>query len=213
MLRGDDWQINAKAASVLRAMLGEDEECEVARGRSWVYSHRAVLVATGIGAIASVGVIIWQFVAGFIFHYFVYILMGALGFPAVFLILVVQGLLSRKTQTWVAVTSQRVIQWESPDKCLSVAFERILACSTRTNYFMLTKEIELQVTPEQEFHTTTISRQSPFKIEYIDGLQEDRELIERMIIERIPQRRATSNATSGGGISAAMVGTIDDDLL
>ena len=101
-----------------------------------------------------------------------------------------------------------------PDACfvqLGVpvqAAECIQSCEARTNYLMFTREMELKVDPERAFHATTISRQAPFKLEYIDGisLKEDRVLLERMIQDRV------SSAGNGAVAPPSAPETVEDFL-
>lgn len=105
---------------------------------------------------------------------------------------------------------------------LAISFTNVLTVSTRVNYLMAMKELEIKVTPgisarsrscrsqvrqltltdplspdAAAFHASTISRQAPFKLEYIDGLIEtDRVLFERLIVDSIPSRVAEPSRNS-----------------
>lgn len=114
---------------------------------------------------------------------------------------------SRDKESFVAITNLRVIQWEDENNVISVPFATMLNAGTRINYLMAMREIEIRVLPgmlslflrfisllirclqDGDFHTTTVSRQSPFRLEYIDGLPEaDRLLFLRLICDSIPTR-------------------------
>jgi hypothetical protein len=182
-----DSSLSQASQNTLDQLLEDDEHVVAARPRSFFYQQKMLIGISVLGTIAFVALLIYQLVA----HYlrFLYYFLMMIMFPVFLVGLIIQGF--RSLETFVAVTNKRVIQWEGHDHVLLIPLDKILSCASRTNYLKLNKEIELKVLPLREFHTTSISRQSPFKLEYVDGLDRDREMIERLIQERIPVQNQT----------------------
>ncbi len=197
LLRAEDdllreWHISVLSQAALGSMLEDGEHVEDARPRSWWYAHRVLFGGSAAGTVAFVALLVAQLAQQQMSKYFYYFLM-MLMFPVLLVGLVVQGLRARTRESWVAVTNRRVLQYQDDKLALNVRWSNVLGWRSFTNWLMWTKEVELRVRPEQVFHATTISRQSPFKVEYVDGLlHDDRTAIERLVAEL---------ATGGGGSS------------
>merc|ERR1711991_38877 len=183
MMMGDRFlPLSAASQNVLEELLEDDESVVGARPRSWIYQQKTFIVISVLGTVAFVALLIYQIVAQYL-RFLYYFLMMVM-FPIFLVGIIIQA--CRQQETFVAVTDRRIIQFEGEGHVLSIPLENVLSCATRMNYLKLNKELELKVRPLREFHTTSISRQAPFKLEYVDGLAQDREYIERLIQERIP---------------------------
>jgi hypothetical protein len=204
--RGDDslrqWKISLFSQAALNDILESGEVVIDARPCSWWYAHRMFFGGSALGTIAFIGILLWQLVTMTLSKYFYYFLMMGM-FPVLLIGAVVQGLRSRARESWIACTSERIIQYTDQDNIVSWKWTNVLAWKSFTNWLMWSKEIELkvclylvwsflflftfgkQVRPEQVFHTTTVSRQSPFKLAYLDGLLP----VDRLDVESVLRRK------------------------
>jgi hypothetical protein len=203
LMREDDllreWRISVLSQAALQTLLEEGERVLDARPRNWWYAHRAMFMLTGAGTVAFVGLMVAQLAMQQLFKYFYYFLM-MLMFPVLLVGLMVQGLRARTRESWVAATDQRVLQYVDDAVTLSARWSNVLGWRSFANWLMWTTEVELRVRPEQVFHATTISRQSPFKVVYVDGLlPSDRQDMERLIAERVGGRAPPSEQGQGAG--------------
>jgi|JI10StandDraft_1071094.scaffolds.fasta_scaffold693444_2 hypothetical protein len=139
-----DWKIGVVSQAALNNMLEEDERVVEARPRSWWYAHRMFFGISLLGTIVFLGLLIWQLASRTMSKYFYYFLMMAM-FPILFLGAVLQAMRARKHETWVAVTTKRVLLFSDVDTVLAVKLANILSWRPWINWLMWSREIELKV--------------------------------------------------------------------
>lgn len=140
-----EWSIGIVSQAALNNMLEPNEAVLDARPRSWWYAHRMFFGLSVVGTVVFLGTLIWQVATFTLTKYFYYFLLLSM-FPIFLLGSTIQALRARTHETWVAVTSERIIQYTGDaEKIVSVRWANILAWRPFTNWLMWSKEIELKV--------------------------------------------------------------------